>query len=385
MIDTYIKALEQREKERQRKTVNLIASENFPSEQVRSALDSIFVSKYAEGLPYFRYYGGCEVIDQLETAAQDLWLKVFKANGYCANVQPVSGTQANFAAYMAVLKPGDTILAMNSKAGGHLSHSSPVNLVSKMYNVVTYGVDANGYLDMDEIMKKAKECRPKLIVCGASAYPRKIPFDKFKEIADEVDAYLMADISHIAGLIAGDVHQSPFGYADLITTTVHKTLRGIRGALLFSKTEIAAKADRGVFPGCHGGPHMNVIAANAIAAEEALDPSFKLYARQMVDNARVLASGLIAGGVKVLTNGTDNHLVIVDTLKFNLSGLEAQNLLECHDIVCNKEWLPYDTASPAICSGIRLGTPAMTTKGYKEQDFRKVAASILQILYNKEN
>lgn len=384
MIDTYIKALEQREKERQRSTINLIASENFPSEQVRSALDSIFVSKYAEGLPCVRYYGGCEVVDQLEMAAQELWLKVFKANGYCVNVQPVSGTQANFAAYMAVLKPGDTILAMSAKAGGHLSHSSPVNLVSKMYNVVTYGVDAAGYLDMDEIMEKAKECKPKLIVCGASAYPRKIPFDRFKEIADGVDAFLMADISHIAGLIAGGMHQSPFGYADLITTTTHKTLRGIRGALLFSRTQIAAKADRGVFPGVHGGPHMNVIAANAIAAEEALDPSFKLYARQMIDNARALAATLMADGAKLLTSGTDNHLIVMDTLNFGLSGLEAQNLLEAHNIVCNKEWLPYDSTSPAICSGIRLGTPAMTTHGYKQENFQKVGRDILRVLNEKD-
>lgn len=380
MIDTYIRALEQKEKDRQRSTINLIASENFPSEQVRSALDSIFITKYAEGLPYFRYYGGCEVVDELEVAAQDLWLKVFKANGYSVNVQPLSGTQANLAAYAAVLKPGDTILAMSSKAGGHLSHSSPASFVSKIYKVETYGVDANGYIDMEEVRKIALECKPKLVVCGASAYPRRIQFDRFAEIAEEVDAYLLADISHIAGLIAGEVHDSPFGYADLITTTTHKSLRGVRGALLFSKASISSKVDRGVFPMTAGGPHINVIAANAIAAEEILDPSFKRYAQQVVANARSLASVLQAGGAKLLTNGTDNHMVIVDTLNFGLSGIEAQNLLETHKIICNKEWLPYDTASPAVCSGIRLGTPAMTTKGWKREEFQKVGRDILRIL-----
>lgn len=380
MQDTYIKSLISRENERQRRTVNLIASENYPSEQVRAALDSIFVSKYAEGYPGARYYGGCEVVDELENAAKELWLTVFRANGYHANVQALSGTAANYAVYRAILRPGDTILAMDSKAGGHLSHSSPANSVSKIYNVKTYGVDASGYIDMEEVRKIALECKPKLIVCGASAHPRRIRFDKFAEIAEEVDAYLLADISHIAGLIAGRVHESPFGYADFITTTTHKSLRGVRGGLIFCKSCYAAKLDRAVFPGNAGGPHMNVIAANAIAAEEIMDPSFALYAKRVVANAKALASSLMADGAKLLTNGTDNHLIVMDTLNFGLSGVEAQDLLEAHEIVCNKEWLPYDTASPSVCSGIRLGTPAMTTKGWGIKNFEKLGHDITSIL-----
>lgn len=383
MIDTYIRALEQREKDRQRTTINLIASENYPSEQVRALLDSSFISKYAEGYPGARYYGGCGVVDTLETAAQDLWLKVFKAPNYAVNVQPLSGTHANLAAYGAILKPGDTILAMSSKAGGHLSHSSPANTVSKFYNVISYGVANSGFLDMEEVRNLALEHKPKLIVCGASAYPRRIPFDHFKEIADEVGAFLMADISHIAGLIAGEAHDSPFGYADIITTTTQKTLRGVRGGLIFSKSILSDKINRGVFPNIAGGPHMNIIAANAVAAEEALDPSFKGYIQSVVSNAKVLASTLKMEGAKLLTNGTDNHLIVMDTLNFGLSGIEAQNLLEKNAIVCNKEWLPYDTSSPTVCSGIRFGTAAMTSRGYKKEDFQKVGRSIVEILKAK--
>ena len=368
-----------KELRRQASTVELIASENFVSPRVLKYLGSEFTNKYTEGYPGKRYYGGCEFYDELETYCQDLWKNVFSTT-YHVNVQPHSGTSANLAAISAVVNPGETILSMSLDCGGHLSHGARVSQVGKLYNIVNYGVDDDGWIDYDEVAKLANQCQPKLIICGASAYSRKIDYIRFAEIARSVNAYLLADIAHVAGLIAANKLPSPFGYADIITSTTQKTLRGPRGGLIFCISELAKKIDSAVFPGTQGGSLMNVIAAKAACAEEVLEPEFIDYIDEVMYNAKAMAERFISHGYNVITGGTDNHMFLVDLRGTGLTGIDVQNELERNDITLNKNAIPNDPLPPSKTSGIRIGTPAMTTRGWKSYDFCECADNICKIL-----
>lgn len=368
-----------KELRRQASTVELIASENFVSSRVLKYLGSEFTSKYTEGYPGKRYYGGCEFYDELETYCQELWKDVFSTT-YHVNVQPHSGTSANLAAISAVVNPGETILSMSLDCGGHLSHGARVSQVGKLYNIVNYGVDDNGWIDYDEVAKLANQYQPKLIICGASAYSRKIDYIRFAEIARSVNAYLLADIAHVAGLIAANKLPSPFGYADIITSTTQKTLRGPRGGLIFCAPELAKKIDSAVFPGTQGGSLMNVIAAKAACAEEVLEPEFIDYIDEVMYNAKAMAERFMSHGYNVITGGTDNHMFLVDLRGTGLTGIDVQNELERNDITLNKNAIPNDPLPPSKTSGIRIGTPAMTTRGWKSYDFCECADNICKTL-----
>ena len=362
--------------QRQDSHIELIASENFVSKAVMAAMGSPLTNKYAEGYPGHRYYGGCEFVDKVETLAIERAKKLFGCT--YANVQPHSGSQANQAVQNALLQPGDTFMGMSLACGGHLSHGSPANISGNVYNCVPYGINEEGYLDYDEIEKIAMECKPKLIICGASAYARAIDFKRFREIADKVGAYLMADIAHIAGLVATGYHMSPIPYAHVTTATVHKTLRGPRGGLILSSEKFATehKLNKAVFPGMQGGPLEHVIAAKAICFKEALSPEYKEYVGQLVKNAKVLAEELVARGFKLVSGGTDNHLMLVDLQNKNITGKDAEHLLDAVNITCNKNAVPNDPQSPFVTSGIRLGTPAVTSRGMKEADMKIIAEAI---------
>lgn len=365
----------ERELHRQRNTIELIASENFVSAAVMAAAGTHLTNKYAEGYPGRRYYGGCEYVDVVESLAIDRAKELFGADH--ANVQPHSGAQANMAVYFAMLKPGDTIMGMNLSHGGHLTHGSPVNISGEYFNIVPYGVDENtGYIDYEGVRRLALEHRPRMIIAGASAYPRTIDFKKFREIADEVDAYLMVDMAHIAGLVAADLHPSPVPYADFVTTTTHKTLRGPRGGMILCKGEYAKAIDKAIFPGTQGGPLMHIIAAKAVCLGEALSDTFKEYQAQIVENAKALADSLISRGYDLVSGGTDNHLILVDLRNRDLTGKDAEETLDDVGITVNKNTIPFDPKSPFVTSGIRMGTPAVTTRGMKEEDMEKIAEAI---------
>ena len=368
-----------KELRRQASTVELIASENFVSPRVLKYLGSEFTNKYTEGYPGKRYYGGCEFYDELETYCQDLWKDVFSTT-YHVNVQPHSGTSANLAAISAVVNPDETILSMSLDCGGHLSHGARVSQVGKLYNIVSYGVDDDGWIDYDKIAKLANQCQPKLIICGASAYSRKIDYIRFAEIARSVNAYLLADIAHVAGLIATNKLPSPFGYADIITSTTQKTLRGPRGGLIFCIPELAKKIDSAVFPGTQGGSLMNVIAAKAACAEEVLEPEFIDYIDEVMYNAKAMAERFMSHGYNVITGGTDNHMFLVDLRGTGLTGIDVQNELEKNDVTLNKNAIPTDPLPPSKTSGIRIGTPAMTTRGWRAYDFCMCADNICNTL-----
>lgn len=368
-----------KELRRQASTVELIASENFVSPRVFKYLGSEFTNKYTEGYPGKRYYGGCEFYDELETYCQELWKDVFSTT-YHVNVQPHSGTSANLAAISAVVNPGETILSMSLDCGGHLSHGARVSQVGKLYNIVNYGVDDDGWIDYDKVAKLADQCQPKLIICGASAYSRKIDYIRFAEIARSVNAYLLADIAHVAGLIAANKLPSPFGYADIITSTTQKTLRGPRGGLIFCVPELAKKIDSAVFPGTQGGSLMNVIAAKAACAEEALEPEFVDYIDEVMYNAKAMAARFMSHGYNVITDGTDNHMFLVDLRGTGLTGIDVQNELERNGITLNKNAIPNDPLPPSKTSGIRIGTPAMTTRGWKSYNFCECADNICKTL-----
>ncbi len=372
----------EQEYNRQKNNIELIASENYCSEAVLAACGSCLSWKYAEGYPYVRtsgntsrYYGGTKFVDELEEYCCDLWRKVFNTD-YHVNVQPHSGSQANFAAYKAILKPGDTILSLSLDNGGHLTHGSSVNFSGKLYNMVFYDVDEKGFIDMDDVRKKAHEYKPQLILTGASAYARIIDFAAFAEIAKEVGAYFMVDMAHIAGLVAGGAHPSPFEHADIVTTTTHKTLRGPRGGLIFARKELAKKIDSAVFPYAQGGPLEHVIAGKAVCAEEALQPEYKEYAEQVVKNCKAFADEFLKLGYKIVTGGTDNHVFLLDLLEFPFSGKDLQDRLDEVGITLNKNCVPGEKRSPKETSGVRIGTAPMTTRGYKEEDFREVAHKI---------
>lgn len=378
-IYTPLDEIYDKELRRQASTVELIASENFVSPRVLKYLGSEFTCKYTEGYPGKRYYGGCEFYDELETYCQDLWKDVFSTT-YHVNVQPHSGTSANLAAIAAVVNPGETILSMSLDCGGHLSHGARVSQVGKLYNIINYGVDQDGWIDYDEVAKLTDQWRPKLIICGASAYSRKIDYIRFAEIARSVDAYLLADIAHVAGLIAANKLPSPFGCADIITTTTQKTLRGPRGGLIFCIPELAKKIDSAVFPGTQGGSLMNVIAAKAACAEEALEPEFTDYIDEVMYNAKVMAERFMSRGYNVITGGTDNHMFLVDLRGAGLTGIDVQNELESDGITLNKNAIPNDPLPPSKTSGIRIGTPAMTTRGWDAYNFCMCADNICNIL-----
>ncbi len=368
---------------RQRQNIELIASENIVSKAVMAAMGTPLTNKYAEGLPGKRYYGGCGCVDVAENIARDRACELFGADH--ANVQPHSGAQANFAVFFALLKPGDTFMGMNLAHGGHLSHGSPVNVSGKQYNMVPYGVSKEtGLIDYDEVERIAKECKPKMILAGASAYSRIIDFKRFREIADEVGAYFMVDMAHIAGLVAAGEHPSPVPYADVVTTTTHKTLRGPRGGLILCKEALAKDIDKAVFPGTQGGPLMHTISAKAVCFKEALDPSFKVYAKQVVKNAKVLADRLIENGFSIVSGGTDNHLMLVDLRPIGLTGKVAEKYLDDIRITANKNGIPFDPEKPFVTSGIRLGSPAVTTRGFKEDDMIEVADIISMVLKDYE-
>lgn len=385
-MDSKVFDIIEKEKHRQDTTVELIASENFVSENVLKAVGSCLTNKYSEGYPANhksgskgRYYGGCEYIDELEEYCCDMWRTVFNTD-YHVNVQPHSGSSANLAAYMSVLKPGDTILAMSLNNGGHLTHGSSVNFSGKLFNMKFYDVSSDGFIDFNDVKSKAEEFRPKLILAGASAYSRIIDFEKFAEIAKSVGAYFMVDMAHIAGLIAAGDHPSPFGLADIITTTTHKTLRGPRGGLIFCKPELAKKVDSTIFPGTQGGPLEHVIAGKAVAAEEACTEEFKNYIHDVVGNCKAMCDEFISMGYKIVTGGTDNHLFLIDLTATGLTGKEVQDELDKHHITLNKNCVPTETRSPQQASGVRIGTAAMTTKGYKKDDFIKVAHDIDKVI-----
>ncbi|PLX88296.1 MAG: serine hydroxymethyltransferase [Desulfuromonas sp.] len=374
----------QRETERQEYNLEFIASENFVSEAVLEAQGSVMTNKYAEGYPGKRYYGGCEVVDEAEQLAIDRAKELFGAEH--ANVQPHSGSQANMAVYMAVCKPGDTVLGMNLAHGGHLTHGSPVNFSGKLYNIVPYGVkEETGTIDYDEVEQLAKEHKPKLIVVGASAYTREIDFPAFRRIADEVGAVIMVDMAHIAGLVAAGEHPNPVPYAEFVTTTTHKTLRGPRGGMILCTEEWSKKLNSNIFPGIQGGPLMHVIAAKAVAFKEALSPEFKEYAGQVVKNAKTLAAELVKRGYNLVSGGTDNHLMLLDFTGTEITGKVAEATLEEAGITVNKNAVPFDTRSPFVTSGIRIGTPATTTRGLKETEMVKVAEWIDRALKNIDN
>lgn len=380
--DPEIKEQLDNELKRQQSKLELIASENIVSKAVMEAQGSVLTNKYAEGYPGKRYYGGCECVDVVEQIAIDRAKKLFGA-GY-ANVQPHSGAQANMAVFFALLQPGDTVMGMNLTDGGHLTHGSPVNMSGKYFKIVPYGVDKETeQIDYDALEKQAQECKPKMIVAGASAYARILDFPRLADIAHKVGAYLMVDIAHIAGLVAAGLHPSPVPYADVVTTTTHKTLRGPRGGLILCKDEEFGKQfNKSVFPGIQGGPLMHVIAAKAVALGEALKPEFKEYQQQILKNAKVLADTLMKDGFRIVTGGTDNHLMLVDLRSKNITGKEAQNLLDEVGITANRNTIPFEPLSPFVTSGLRLGSPALTTRGFKEDDMKEVADIIALVLDN---
>lgn len=371
-----------KEEERQKHNIELIASENFVSEAVLEAVGSILTNKYAEGYPNARYYGGCEHIDQIEELARSRAKELFGAE--YANVQPHSGSQANMAVYMTVLQPGDTVLGMDLSNGGHLTHGSKVNFSGKLYNFIAYGVKEDGYIDYEDVEKKAIEYKPKLILAGASAYPRKIDFKKFREIADKIGAYFMVDMAHIAGLVCAGEHESPVPYADFVTSTTHKTLRGPRSGLILCKEQYAKAIDKTIFPGIQGGPLEHVIAGKAVCFKEAMQPEFKQYAHQVVLNARKLSEELKKRDFNLVSGGTDNHLMLIDLRNKGLTGKEATLLLDEVNITVNKNAVPNDPEKPTVTSGIRIGTPAVTTRGFKEEDMVKLAEAIELTLQKTE-
>lgn len=372
------------ELKRQRRNLELIASENIVSPAVLAAMGTVLTNKYAEGYPAHRYYGGCQDVDIVENIARDRACKLFGAEH--ANVQPHSGAQANLAVYFALLQPGDTVLGMNLAEGGHLTHGSPVNMSGTYYNFVAYGVDpVTHVIDYDKLMEQAMTVKPKLIVAGASAYPRAIDFKKFREIADACGAYLMVDMAHIAGLVAGGCHMNPVPYADVVTTTTHKTLRGPRGGMILCREELAKKIDKAIFPGTQGGPLMHIIAAKAVCLGEALKPEFKAYAEQTVKNAQALAKGLTDRGMKLVSGGTDNHLMLLDLSEGDLTGKELERRLDEVYITANKNTIPNEQRSPFVTSGVRLGTPAVTTRGLKEADMDVIAECIWMCATDFEN
>ena len=379
------------EQARQNSTVELIASENFVSENVMKAVGSCLTNKYSEGYPAQRpsgnrgrFYGGCQYVDELEEYCCRQWQAVFQTD-YHVNVQPHSGSSANLAAYMSVLKPGDTILAMSLNNGGHLTHGSPVNFSGKLFHMEFYGVDENGFIDYEDVRQKARECRPQLILAGASAYSRIIDFPAFADAAREAGAYFMVDMAHIAGLVAAGDHPSPFGLADIITTTTHKTLRGTRSGLIFCRPELAKRVDSAVFPGCQGGALQHVIAGKAVTAEEASTEEFREYIHAVVRNCKAMCDEFISMGYKVVTGGTDNHLFLLDLTDTGLTGKAVQDELDRHGITLNKNCVPNETRSPQQTSGVRIGTAAMTTKGYTEQDFIAVARQIDRIIRDMQD
>ena len=382
-IDPAIYEVFQQELNRQRTHLELIASENFVDEGVLEAAGSILTNKYAEGYPARRYYGGCEYVDVAENLAIERAKKLFGAEH--ANVQPHSGSQANAAVYFAMLQPGDTILGMSLDHGGHLTHGSPVNFSGKNYHFVSYGVSAEtGYIDYDQVREQTLKHKPKMIVAGYSAYTRVLDFDKFRQIADEVGAYLMVDIAHIAGLVATGVHPSPVPVADFVTTTTHKTLRGPRGGMILCKEQYAKQIDKAIFPGTQGGPLMHIIAAKAVAFELALKPEFKTYCEQIVKNAKALSTGLTENGIRLVSGGTDNHLMLIDLRGTGKTGKEAEKLLHAANITTNKNAIPFDPEKPFVTSGIRIGTPAVTTRGMKEDEMKQIAGFIAQVIQQGE-
>ncbi len=382
--DPEIAAAIEQEMARQNDHIELIASENWVSKAVMAAMGSPLTNKYAEGYPGKRYYGGCQCVDVVETLAIERAKKLFGCT--YANVQPHSGAQANLAVEYAVLKPGDTLMGMNLSQGGHLTHGSPANISGAYFNIVAYGVDENGFIDYDELMRIAMESKPKMIIAGASAYARTIDFKKFREVADACGAVLMADIAHIAGLVAAGLHPSPFPWCDIVTTTTHKTLRGPRGGLILASQEAADKfkLNKAVFPGIQGGPLEHVIAAKAVCFKEALDPSFKVYAQSIIDNAKALADGLRKRDVDIVSGGTDNHLMLVDLTRDDLTGKEVEKWLDEAHITANKNTIPNEQRSPFVTSGIRLGTPAVTTRGMNTEDMDRIAEAIALVIKEKE-
>lgn len=374
-----------KELERQQNNLELIASENIASPAVMAAMGSFYTNKYAEGYPRKRYYGGCQFVDYAEEIAIERAKKLFNAK--FANVQPHSGSNANFAGYLSVLESGDTFMGMSLPAGGHLTHGSKVNMSGKLFNVVPYGInEETGFIDYDEVMKIAKECKPKLIVAGASAYPRTLDFKKFKEIADAVGAYLMVDIAHIAGLVATGLHPSPIEYADIVTSTTHKTLRGPRGGLILTNNEEIAKTiNKTIFPGTQGGPLMHVIAAKAIAFKEALSKEFVEYQKQVIKNAKTLSEAFVKQGLKLVTGGTDNHLMLLNLIGTGITGKELEHMLDEVNITVNKNSIPNDPEKPFVTSGVRIGTPAVTTRGLKENDMKEIARLIKLVINKKES
>ncbi len=372
------------EQERQNSHIELIASENWVSKAVMAAMGSPLTNKYAEGYPGKRYYGGCECVDVVENLAIERAKELFGCD--YANVQPHSGAQANLAVQFAVLNPGDTIMGMNLDHGGHLTHGSPVNISGKYFKVVPYGVDDNGFLDYNRMRELALECKPKMIIAGASAYARTIDFKKFREVADEVGAVLMVDMAHIAGLVAAGLHPSPIPYADVVTTTTHKTLRGPRGGMILANKEAAEKYNfnKAIFPGIQGGPLMHVIAGKAVCFKEALSDDFKVYQQQIINNAQALCKGLIDRGIKIVSGGTDNHLMLVDLTTYDLTGKAVEKMLDEAHITCNKNTIPNDPKSPFVTSGVRLGTPAVTSRGMKEDDMDLIAEAIATVIKEQE-
>ena len=373
------------EMERQNSHIELIASENWVSKAVMAAMGSPMTNKYAEGYPGKRYYGGCDCVDVVENIARERAKELFGCE--YVNVQPHSGAQANMAVLFAICNPGDRVMGMNLDHGGHLTHGSPVNMSGKYFDFAAYGVNDDGVIDYDEVLRIAKEHKPKLIIAGASAYARTIDFKRFREIADEVGAYLMVDMAHIAGLVATGLHPSPIPYAHVTTTTTHKTLRGPRGGMILSSEEMNKKFNfnKAIFPGTQGGPLMHVIAAKAVCFKEALKPEFKTYQEQIIKNAKALCEGLQKRGVKIVSDGTDNHLMLVDLTKYDISGKELEKRLDSAHITCNKNTIPNDPRSPFVTSGVRLGTPAVTTRGFKEDDMDKIAEIIALVIEGEEN
>ncbi len=376
VVDSEVQEALDGELERQRTTIELIASENFASPAVLAAQGSVMTNKYAEGYPGKRYYGGCQFMDVVEQLAIDRAKELFGAEH--VNVQPHAGSQANEAAYAALLEPGDRILSMDLSHGGHLTHGMKLNFSGRTYTIVHYGVGDDGFIDYDELREIALRERPKMILAGASAYPRIIHFDRFREIADEVDAFLLTDMAHIAGLVAADVHPSPVPYSEVVTTTTHKTLRGARGGMILCREEFAKKVNSRVFPGMQGGPLMHAIAGKAVAFGEALKPEFKDYARQIVENCQAMAEGLLEGGLNLVSGGTDNHLILVDLIESGTTGKELEETLESVGVTCNKNMVPNDPEKPTVTSGVRLGTAAMTTRGMGPDEMREIAEIIVK-------
>ena len=374
-VDSEVQAALDGELERQRTTIELIASENFASPAVLAAQGSVLTNKYAEGYPGKRYYGGCEQVDKVEVLAIERAKEIFGAEH--VNVQPHSGSQANEAAYAALIEPGDKVLSMDLAHGGHLTHGMKINFSGRMYDFVHYGVGEDGYIDYDEVREISVRERPRMIIAGASAYPRILHFDRFREIADEVGAFFLTDMAHIAGLVAADIHPSPVPYCEIVTTTTHKTLRGARGGMILCREEFAKKVNSRVFPGMQGGPLMHAIAGKAVAFGEALQPEFKDYARRIVDNSRAMAEGLMEGGVDLVSGGTDNHLMLVDLRGTGTNGKELEELLDRVGVTCNKNMIPNDPEPPTVTSGVRLGTAAMTTRGMGEEEMREISEIIV--------